>query len=180
MHLSEVPELASLHAVFDTVPFHDTASIKTGGEYATHKQGEPWVCKNAYSNKTYYVFPDGEVEMSIDITLYITEPDQSDDAWWEENEDVFDCNITHNLCKMAKEAGIYTKLWHPEEEGITKAQEWINPLIMALADMRDRPDHFKKFDAPNGWGTYDDFVPWLQELLDACQAHPDAFIYVSI
>ena len=91
---------------------------------------------------------------------------------------VFDANITHNLCKMAGEAGIYQHLWRPEEIGITVASELIEPLTKALADMKARPDHYQKFDSPNGWGKYIHFVPWVESVLEACKQHPDAQIDV--
>ena len=48
-----------------------------------------------------------------------------------------------------------------------------------LEDMRNRPQHYKKFDAENGWGTYDVFVPWIQDYLDACIQYPHAIIEIS-
>ncbi len=36
-------------------------------------------------------------------------------------EEVYISNVTHNLNKMAGEAGIYEALWRPEEIGITHA-----------------------------------------------------------
>jgi len=41
---------------------------------------------------------------------------------------VYDANITHNLGEMADEAGVYKHLWRPEEIGLTKAAELIEPL----------------------------------------------------
>jgi hypothetical protein len=38
---------------------------------------------------------------------------------------------------------------------------------------------FKKHDAKNGWGTYDQFLEWLKEYLAACQKYPTATIEVS-
>ena len=93
--------------------------------------------------------------------------------------EVFSANITHNLCNMAEEAGIYTHLWYPEDLEITKARELIGPLSIGLAKMRAHPEIFKKFDSPNGWGTYEKFVPWVQAYLNACIEHPDAEISVS-
>jgi len=76
-----------------------------------------------------------------------------------ETDVVFDQNITHNLNKMAMEAGIYQHLWRPERLGITKAKELIEPLTTGLALMKgDRP-RFEAFNAPNGWGTYEHFIP---------------------
>lgn len=97
----------------------------------------------------------------------------------EEMESVFDANITHNLSGMAAEAGIDDHLWDPEKIGITKAKELIEPLKKGLADMKARPDHYKKFDAKNGWGTYDDFVPWIERYLSACEEYPEASVEVS-
>jgi hypothetical protein len=92
---------------------------------------------------------------------------------------VYDTSITHNLTGMAGEAGIYKHLWRPEELGVKHAWELIVPLERALLLMREEPERFRKHDAPNGWGTYDAFVPWLERLLDACRADPEAEISVS-
>lgn len=48
--------------------------------------------------------------MSLDVYLTATRPTE-----------VCALNITHNLGRMAKEAGIYQHLWRPEEIGVTKA-----------------------------------------------------------
>ena len=34
-----------------------------------------------------------------------------------EKEELFSSNITHNLGKMARAAGIYDALWHPNDKG---------------------------------------------------------------
>jgi hypothetical protein len=95
-------------------------------------------------------------------------------------EDVaFDANITHNLNKMAQEAGIYQHVWRPEELGITQAKDLIEPLRAAIADMQARPKHYEQFNASNGWGLYRNFVPWLKRYLAACEEYPEATIYVS-
>jgi hypothetical protein len=107
--------------------------------------------------------------MSLDIYLTAIRPTE-----------VFHANITHNLGRMANAAGFYEHLWHPKEEGITLAQHLIAPLSQGIALMKADPARYKAFDAPNGWGTYDDFVPWLEKLLQACQENPDADISVSI
>lgn len=105
--------------------------------------------------------------MSLDVSLTATRPTQ-----------VFEANITHNLWEMAQEAGIYKCLWRPDEIGITEARQLIQPLSDGLADMRARPEHFKKFNAVNGWGTYDQFIPWIENYLAACEKNPDAAISI--
>jgi hypothetical protein len=88
--------------------------------------------------------------------------------------DVFTRNITHNLNTMADAAGIYKHLWRPDEIGITKAEQLIEPLRAGLALLKSDPDRFRKFDSPNGWGIYDHFIPFVEEYLAACEANPDA------
>jgi len=96
-----------------------------------------------------------------------------------ETECVFDANITHNLSKMAKAAGIYEACWRPEEIKATKASDIIPILEKGLKDMKARPEYFKKFDSENGWGTYEDFLLWVELYLIACKEYPDANIEVS-
>lgn len=94
-------------------------------------------------------------------------------------EECFDSNITHNLGRMAREAGIYEACWRPEEIGATKAAQLIQPLRDGLALLRSDAARFRQFDAPNGWGTYEHFVPWVTEYLAACEEYPDADVSVS-
>lgn len=88
-------------------------------------------------------------------------------------------NITHNLRKMADEAGIYYAVWRPEEIGIRKAEQLIAPLRAAIAAMEANPAMFKKHDSPNGWGMYVNFLPWLKDYLAACERMPDAGVEAS-
>jgi hypothetical protein len=88
---------------------------------------------------------------------------------------VFDSNITHNLGPMANEAGIYTALWRPEEvKDNVVAADLIPILETGLAELKADPAHFKTFDSPNGWGKYEHFVPFVEEVLQACRDNPDA------
>lgn len=88
-------------------------------------------------------------------------------------------NVTHNLNTMAYEAGIYRHLWRPEEVGVTKAAQLIEPLEAGLALLKSDPDRFIKFNPPNGWGDYGGFVRWVGDYLAACKEHPEAEVSVS-
>lgn len=92
---------------------------------------------------------------------------------------IFDANITHNLGAMAQEAGIYKHLWRPEEIGITKAGQLIEPLRAGLELLRADPPRFEKHNSPNGWGLYKHFVPFVERYLKACEENPDATVSVS-
>lgn len=94
-------------------------------------------------------------------------------------DEVYSANITHNLTEMADAAGIYGIVWRPEENGITKAKQLIEPLRNAVVEMCAEPERFRAFDSPNGWGLYDNFLPWLDKLLAACVAAPEATVRVS-
>lgn len=100
-----------------------------------------------------------------------TDPERADDA--------FSINITHNLNSMAEAAGIYQHLWRPEEIGVVHAKEMIQPLKDGLEKLEADPDKYRAFNAENGWGVYENFVPFVRAVLDACQQHPDAKVYVS-
>jgi hypothetical protein len=120
---------------------------------------------------------------------------------------LYSANITHNLGRMAEEAGIYRALWHPEElrdpmkaariHELQASERWneidairatlpmprahdlIAPLRAGLALMKGDPPRFRAFEPDNGWGTFRDFIPWIEDYLAACDAHPDARVEVS-
>lgn len=82
--------------------------------------------------------------------------------------DVHDQNITHNLHPMANQLGLEC-LWNPEQEGIKCAGDLIKPLEAAVGELIERRDHYSQWDAPNGWGTSYQFLPWLETLLRAAR-----------
>jgi hypothetical protein len=106
-------------------------------------------------------------KMSLDVTLTAVRKTA-----------VFDANITHNLTTMAEKAGIYEYLWTPEKIGIEHAAELIEPLSAGLKLMKEKPEYFKQFEPENGWGSYHDFVPWIENYIKACKENPDAGIEV--
>lgn len=97
----------------------------------------------------------------------------------EKEEQVYQTNITHNLGEMADKAGIYYALWRPEEIEKTKAGEIIHILESGLIALKLKPDYYKTFDSPNGWGLYENFVPFVEKYLNACRQFPDSYIEVS-
>lgn len=94
-------------------------------------------------------------------------------------DEVYSSNITHNLTTMADKAGIYEALWRPEEINAKKASDIIDLLERGLKDLKKRPEYFEQFNAPNGWGMYEHFVPFVEEYLEACKNYPEAEIGIS-
>lgn len=108
--------------------------------------------------------------MSLDISLYVKSG----------NEDILvhDANITHNLNTMADKAGIYKALWSPGEIGATYAKDVIDIVEKGLIDLKARPDYFKQYNSPNGWGIYDNFIIFVENYLEAAKKYPDSIIYI--
>lgn len=116
-----------------------------------------------------------------------------------DTEYLYDSNITHNLGKMANMAGIYEALWRPHrlkkgydlkegdyeaewafEDSVTTVAEEIIPVLeKGLKDLKERPEYFKKFDSPNGWGLYIHFVPFVEKYLEALREYPKAIVITS-
>jgi hypothetical protein len=106
--------------------------------------------------------------MSLDVYLYAVR-----------RVPIYDYNITHNLNRMAEAAGIYMHLWRPDEIGITKASELIEPLRAGLELLRSDETRFRAFDAANGWGRYEHLIEFVSNYLAACEENPEAEIEVS-
>lgn len=152
--------------------------------------------------------------MSLDVYLYETEEHTCAGCGRVDRvrrgDCVYDANITHNLGKMADEAGIYLALWRPGEMmapdvaarideasaagnyhdaggvrelekllPVVHARDLIEPLRAGLALLRSDAARFCKFNAANGWGLYEHFVPFVANYLAACEANPDAEVRVS-
>lgn len=142
--------------------------------------------------------------MSLDVYLYL---DVDTGGSEPHRVTLYDANITHNLGRMADAAGIYEACWRPEEmlapdlakqvNDLERAQQWsdaralraklpiahardlIAPLRAGLALLKSDPVRFAAFNASNGWGLYEHFVPWVEAYLVACEAHPNAHVGVS-
>jgi len=100
-------------------------------------------------------------------------------AWAEDPERLYEANITHNLGPMAEAAGLYHVLWRPDEAGLRFARDLVPDMEAGLAALLADPDRFRRYDAPNGWGVYEHFVPFVRDYLEACKRHPDAGVEVS-
>ncbi len=110
--------------------------------------------------------------MSLDFYLQYKNDGHDTEVFWR--------NITHNLGQMAGKAGIYEALWHPEEKRWKYAKDIVEVLEKGLKKLKAKPAYFKKFNSPNGWGMYKHFVPFVEEVLEACRQYPNSIIYCSV
>ncbi len=86
---------------------------------------------------------------------------------------------THNLGEMARAVGLYEVLWHPERKGYKVAGHIIKPLEKGLKKLKDNPKEMRRYESPNGWGTYPDFVKFVESYLEACKKYPEAILEAS-
>lgn len=106
--------------------------------------------------------------MSLDVYLEDLRPTE-----------VYSNNITHNLGRMAREAGLYEPLWRPEEIHINRAGDLVSVLEEGLTKLKADPDRFRKFNPENGWGDYEGLVRFVESYLEACKETPNATVRAS-
>ena len=106
--------------------------------------------------------------MSLDVYLEECRPSE-----------VYSRNITHNLTKMAGAAGIYEYLWRPEEVGVKKAHDLIEPLARGLMSLIAAPERYQQYNPENGWGNYQALLGFVSDYLLHCIVHPNADVRVS-
>lgn len=108
--------------------------------------------------------------MGLDIDLTLPGSDEPE----------YSTNLTHNLAGMASAANIYYVLWGLGEDGVYTRAEQVYPRLQeGLSEMILHPERYEAFNATNGWGTYNDFIPWLFELIQACRKYPTAIFTSS-
>jgi hypothetical protein len=137
--------------------------------------------------------------MSLDVGLYRIKYVSYDMVnFHEEKEELYGANITHNLCEMAEQAGIYKALWRPYqlnkdyvhsedykiemafEDSVTIiASDIISIIEQGLDLLKNRPDYFSKFNSPNGWGTYVHFMQFVKKYLAALKQNPNSIVIVD-
>ncbi len=88
----------------------------------------------------------------------------------EEEVEVWSKNITHNLGTMAKAVMIgngitlYHYLWRPEEIGFLEVNEdYRDGIHKGYEYIKNHPE-LNKYDASNGWGTYDNLLNFVRSL----------------
>lgn len=112
--------------------------------------------------------------MSLDVDLMVIKPTS-----------VFSKNITHNLGAMAREVKLsngitlYDVLWRPDEHGFKYARDLEDLLDIAWNILLSDPEHFKKFNPENGWGTYEGLCDFVYHYRNACWDYPEAELSIS-
>lgn len=111
--------------------------------------------------------------MSLDLSL--NEPGTCGSCNQPASVELFWRNITHNVTPMWRLAGCYDALYRMHGR---PASEALPALRAGLTAMRSDPNAFRMLNSPNGWGTYEGAVDFLEAVVRAFEAHPDATIEV--
>lgn len=101
--------------------------------------------------------------------------------------DCWSANITHNLGEMAAHVpvffnnvtNLYQACWRPEEMPITNTDDMLRCLTQGLMYMIANRKELLKYEAPNGWGTYNGFMKFILNYKQACEDNPDCLISAS-
>ncbi len=88
--------------------------------------------------------------------------------------DLYDSNMTVNVAKMWRHAGIDLTEYHKK-----RAKRLIRPLEKAVGNMIRDPETYQAMNPENGWGDYEGALLFLVELLGACTKYPKAFYAIS-
>ena len=107
--------------------------------------------------------------MSYDVSIYV-ETGESEDA----SVCVFDRNQTSNVARMWRAAGVDLSEWKDRPVG-----EVVEPLSEAVAAMKADPDKYRAMNPPNGWGSYETCLAFLESILTACRVHDRGVLWVS-
>ena len=119
--------------------------------------------------------------MSLDVSLYEIKKIECE-CWkihkikWDW---IRDYNITHNLNKMAEEAGLYYVLRRPEEIWVSMWKEALPLLEKWLKKLIAHPNKYKKLNPENGWWDYEWLVEFVKEYIFQVKENPDCMVSVS-
>lgn len=79
---------------------------------------------------------------------------------------------------MANYVGVYECIWRPKEFGFNKASDLIEKLQYGLEGLMHKRQ-CKKYEPENKWGTFESFVEFVSDYLQACKLYPNAKISAS-
>jgi hypothetical protein len=88
--------------------------------------------------------------------------------------EIYDWNYTSNVSMMWRTAGANLA----EFDG-KRAGDCAPILLRAIGELRGNPIRYIKMNPPNGWGSYDNLLPRLEELASQMTIHPNATVRVS-
>ena len=101
--------------------------------------------------------------MSYDIKLYKKTIKNKNKIYYD-----YYGNITYNVCNMLEVAfgKNHLKKWNN-----LSCNKFIKDLENGYKDMKKNPEKYKKYNSPNGWGTYESTLNAIEKLYIAIRVH---------
>jgi len=90
--------------------------------------------------------------------------------------EVYSCNITHNLSKMASVAGLHGLLWGMKKGTI--AYNLIPRLKKGIRFLENNKSYCESFNPKNSWGDYNGLLKVTREILVICEKNPKAKVEI--
>jgi len=90
---------------------------------------------------------------------------------WHEVEDID--SYTFNVSEMYCKAGYCIGNASGERCDI------ILPILHDLyKELKSNPEEYKKYNPLNGWGNYEGALKFLSHIIEACERHPSAYLFM--
>ena len=84
-------------------------------------------------------------------------------------------NCTWNVRELIEKASGW-EIKNEENNGT--AEDMIPMLKQGIANLSERPNDYKQYEASNGWGTVESTLRFFRGMLDTCEEHPYAYVFV--
>jgi hypothetical protein len=104
--------------------------------------------------------------MSYDVSLYIS-------TGADKEAQVYESNHTSNCSGMWEDAGVDLRTMKG-----TSAKDQLPILKQAVETLRANPEKYRAMNPPNGWGSYESALRFIENLANACEENPACTIYV--
>ena len=103
--------------------------------------------------------------MSYDIELYRKGIKSNKRVYYN-----YDGNITYNVYKMLEVAfgENHLKKWND-----LSCDKFIKDLEEGYIDIKENPEKYRKYDSPNGWGTYETTLYSIEKLYEAIKKYAE-------
>ena len=103
--------------------------------------------------------------MSYDIALYRKGLKNKERAYYD-----YDGNITYNVYEMLEVAfGEY----HLKKWNDLSCDKFFKNLEKGYIDMKENPEKYRKYNSPNGWGTYETTLNAIEKLYKAIKEYAE-------
>ena len=111
--------------------------------------------------------------MSYDIELKAKVEGLDKYVWIGDSDSL---NITWNVHELVLQSSGWD-IMNNKNNG--KAADIGKLIEKGIMELESRPKFYKKYEAPNGWGTIESTLKFYKNLLGGCKEFPFAYVFVD-